>query len=303
MEYRLTNLLDQHDFNLIIASTFNSIPYVQKIKHIPLMLEEHNFTTKWLKERYMNSETTIRKLTKWISWKKCKNYENKVYPHFKLVTMVSETDKQAVRDELPRYKGRLEVVPNGVDLRSRKFRSITPEINTLIFNGSLTYAANLDAMKFFKKEIWHLIQLKIPEAKLTITGNIQGVDLSWLDGDSKIHLTGYLDDVVKVINRNWICVVPIRDGSGTRLKILEAMALGVPVVTTSKGVEGINAVNGIHVLVADDPARFADACIQLLTNPSLHGSLAIQARHLVENEYGWEEIAGNFVKLVESCTE
>jgi glycosyltransferase involved in cell wall biosynthesis len=116
------------------------------------------------------------------------------------------------------------------------------------------------------------------------------VDLGELATDRRLELTGYLDDVRTAVAAAYACVVPLRSGSGTRLKVLEAMALGTPVVTTSKGIEGIAAVHGKHALIADDPSAFAQHVIRLLDDPDLRAQLAVNGRHLVEEHYGWDRI-------------
>jgi glycosyltransferase involved in cell wall biosynthesis len=108
-----------------------------------------------------------------------------------------------------------------------------------------------------------------------------------------------VDDVRLPVAEAAVCVVPIRQGGGTRLKILEAMALGTPVVATAKAAEGLSAQNGVHLLLADDPEAFAKHAIALLSNPELREHLIVNARRLVERCYDWDQIGRRFVDLVE----
>ena len=112
-----------------------------------------------------------------------------------------------------------------------------------------------------------------------------------------------MDDVRIPVAEAAVCVVPIRQGGGTRLKILEAMALGTPVVATSKGAEGLDVSPGHDILIADEPAKFADQVIHLLRDAAQRKQLAINARHLVEQRYDWTEIGRRFVDLVEEAVE
>jgi polysaccharide biosynthesis protein PslH len=207
-----------------------------------------------------------------------------------------------VRESMPGYHGRLEVIPNGVDLETRRFGMNEPQRDTLVFNGSLTYAANLEAIRWFIVEVWPLIQQKRPGTRLAITGNTDGLDLSWLAGDPSITLTGYLEDVRPVVAQSWLAVAPLRSGGGTRLKILEAMALGTPVTATSKGAEGLDVTPDKNILIADNPDDFALQCLRVLDSTSLRSTLAGEARHLVEQNYDWAMIGEKFCELVELTT-
>ncbi|MCC6956043.1 MAG: glycosyltransferase, partial [Anaerolineales bacterium] len=125
------------------------------------------------------------------------------------------------------------------------------------------------------------------------------VDLSELTADGRVQFTGYLDDIRPVVAQSWACVVPLRIGGGTRLKILEAMALRTPVVSTSKGAEGLGAQDGVHLLIADEPHAFAEQVVRLLNSPELRENLAQNARQLVEEKFRWPVIEQDFCAKVE----
>jgi glycosyltransferase involved in cell wall biosynthesis len=116
-------------------------------------------------------------------------------------------------------------------------------------------------------------------------------------------LSGYVEDVRPLVAGARVCVAPIRQGGGTRIKILEAMALGTPVVATSKGAEGLEVIEGEHILLADDPAGFANSTLRLLRDAELRQRLATNARRLVEQRYDWAQIGKQFVALVEATVE
>ncbi|MGQ9768776.1 MAG: glycosyltransferase family 4 protein, partial [Anaerolineae bacterium] len=174
-----------------------------------------------------------------------------------------------------------------------------PQPNSLVFNGSLTYSANYDAMQWFLAQVWPRIRAQVPAATLTITGSTAGVNLTGLALDDHVRLTGYVEDVRLPVAEAAVAIAPIRQGGGTRLKILEAMALGTPVVATAKGAEGLDVVDGEHLLLADDPERFAASVLRLLADDALAARLAADARRLVEGRYDWEQIGRRFVNLVE----
>jgi len=210
--------------------------------------------------------------------------------------------KKAVEKIIPKVRGRVAVIPNGVDLYRNQFQSKPPLPNSLVFNGALTYYANYEAMQFFIGQILPLILKQVPEVNLSITGSTVNVDFDSFVVNKNIVLTGYLDDIRPVVSNAWACVVPLREGGGTRLKILEAMALGTPVISTSKGAEGLTVTHNENILIADDPIEFARQTVRLVQNTDLRSRLAINARRLVESKYGWDTIGKQFVKLVETCS-
>ena len=143
-------------------------------------------------------------------------------------------------------------------------------------------------MRWFLAEVYPRIKAQSPDVSLTITGSTDGVDLAGLALDDTVRLTGFVDDVRLPVAEAAVCVAPIRQGGGTRLKILEAMALGTPVVATAKGAEGLDVVDGEHLLLADDPERFARRTVALAGDADLRQRLRGNARRLVEERYDWD---------------
>jgi glycosyltransferase involved in cell wall biosynthesis len=168
--------------------------------------------------------------------------------------------------------------------------------NTLIFTGSFSYLPNYEAMFWFLHDIYPQVQQQIPDVCLQITGNHGNRPLPTT---KNVYLTGYVDDVRPLIARSWASIVPLRTGGGTRLKILEAMALGTPVIATAKGAQGIEAEPGKHLLIADTPQAFAEAIIELLQSPSLCQQLAANAYNLIQEKYDWVKVMPRFLNLVE----
>jgi glycosyltransferase involved in cell wall biosynthesis len=173
----------------------------------------------------------------------------------------------------------------------------------LIYPGALTYHSNLDAMVYFLRESWPIIQKQRPQVRLRITGRTDGVDLARLALTDQVVMTGYLDDIRSAVAQSWICVVPLRAGGGTRLKILESLALGTPVVSTSKGAEGLNLIPGRDILVADEPADFAEAVLNVLQDPVLRETLSRNGRQAVEAKYDWRIIGQQFDDFVETAVK
>lgn len=288
----------RESFDIVIASTTATAAYALQVSGVPKVLEEHNFMTRLMWEQYHAQRSPLKQLQRWLTWQKSKRYESWLFRQFDACTMVSEQDKAAVLATMPGCP-RVEVIPNGVDVHYYAAGSIAPAPYTLVFNGALTYSANHDATRYFLGEILPLIRAEVPDVALKITGSTAGVDLDGLSLDSNVVLTGYMDDIRPVVAASWVCVVPLRVGGGTRLKILEAMALGTPVVTTSKGAEGLDVSPGQDILIADEPAEFATSTLRLLRDPALRQHLAHHGRKLVERKYSWTKIGQKLNSLLE----
>jgi glycosyltransferase involved in cell wall biosynthesis len=156
----------------------------------------------------------------------------------------------------------------------------------MVFAGSATYAPNYDAAQFLVRDIYPSIRKTEPGATLQITGALPGPDRP-LPEASGVRFTGHVRDIRPLIAQSWVSVVPLRLGGGTRLKILESMAIGTPVVATSKGAEGLDVRDGVNILVADEPGLFAQRVLSVLASGELREKLAIGGSDLVRSTYDW----------------
>jgi glycosyltransferase involved in cell wall biosynthesis len=183
------------------------------------------------------------------------------------------------------------VVPNGVEPLPTLPSPIGPDSECLLlFVGEMSYMPNVDAVTFFARRIFPVIRRAIPSARLLVVGRNPVDTVRALDDGSAITVTGAVPSVQPYLEKASVVVAPIRYGGGTRLKILEAMGHGRPVVSTSVGVEGIDARSEEHLLIADEPADFAQACLRLLRDVRLRARLTDAAYRLVTARYTWEAI-------------
>lgn len=188
---------------------------------------------------------------------------------------------------------RTTVVPNGVDVENKPFdesatKALIPEI---IFCGALSTYPNKEGLLWFYESVYPIIQTKFPTIRLTVVGQIKDeTPFLKLKEDPSVRFEGPVASVQPYYKRCSVSIVPLLSGSGTRLKILEAMSMGNPVVSTTKGAEGIIYEDGRHLLIADDAIVFAEKVIYLLQQPAVFHALRSAARELVEQMYDWRII-------------
>lgn len=278
---------ESSSFDMVLASELRTAPYASLAKGTPRVFEDVELIALW--ERFSQQRNLIRRARHAFTWHKTRRFMARFLTEFDACTVVSELERSLVQDLVPDgYQ--VTVVPNGVDLSTYVGDFGAPRQGTLIYPGALTYSANFDAMSFFLHRVFPLVRHQHPKVGLCITGRYDGVPIERLPLGHGVELSGHLPDIRPAIAQSWACIVPLRLGSGTRLKILEAMALGTPVVSTSKGAEGLAVTPEKDILIADEPREFANALVRLLEDASLHKRLSDNGRRLVNEHYGWNHI-------------
>ncbi|MGQ9768596.1 MAG: glycosyltransferase family 4 protein [Anaerolineae bacterium] len=283
--------------DLVVAIQAPVAHYVPRATGVPAVVDEIQVAV--IKDAAERAAGSLARLRARLTWLKQRHYLMRLLARFDACTVVSEVERFYLRQAVPCYD-RVHVIPNGVDVEHNRVSGGPRAADTLIYTGALTYSANYDAVNFFLGDIMPLIQAVNPDVRLIVTGSTRGVALERLPQRPGVTFTGYLDDIRQVVAGSWALVVPLRIGGGTRLKILEAMALGTPVVSTSKGAEGLEVRHDENILIADDPAEFARQTVRLLRDPALRRRLAENGRKLVEDKYSWTEIGRRFNDLLES---
>jgi glycosyltransferase involved in cell wall biosynthesis len=247
-------------------------------------------------DSYKNAESFIRRSRNRLTWMKHRRYLENLLRSYQACTVVSDREKQLLLNLDPNNTI-IEIIPNCININGYQEIRQIPLSDTLIFTGSFSYYPNYQAIVWFLEKVFPQIQAYCPSIKLMITGNHGGRPIP---PTSNVTLTGYVEDVRPLIARSSVSVVPIISGGGTRLKILEAMALHTPVVTTHKGAEGLDVKHGLNILIADTPDEFAGNIIKLLNDPDLQQKLSNNAYQLVQEKYEWSIVMPKFINLVES---
>jgi sugar transferase (PEP-CTERM/EpsH1 system associated) len=216
------------------------------------------------------------------------NAERHYIPRFDCCVVVSTAERELLQRALPEV--RAVVIENGVDCALLQPLPECPSGSELLFAGVMGYPPNADGAKFFARSILPKIRALVPDAKLSLVGHAPPARVKALGREPGIEVTGCVNDILPYYRLAKVIVVPLRAGGGTRLKILEAMALGRAVVTTRVGCAGLDVCHGVHLLIADDPQQFADCVVQLLGDDGLRAELAANAHRLVERRYDWPTI-------------
>jgi len=214
------------------------------------------------------------------------------------VIAVSDDDCTTFRD---RYGiDHVAAVPTGVDTDYFANDSVLPDEPTLVFVGSMDWMPNDDGAVWFMQEVLPRVRRSVPGAKLALVGKSPSDGLRRAaDAAGGVTVTGRVDDVRPYLARARAAIVPLRVGGGTRIKIFEAMAAGRPVVSTTIGAEGLPVTHAEHLLIADSPADFAEAVVQVLSDDEMARRLARQGRDLVEERFGWRRAADAFAAILD----
>jgi glycosyltransferase involved in cell wall biosynthesis len=268
--------------NLRQAPTGEKLPAV--------VVDSHEIAYDLARQFARNGGSLGRRLFAGTNWRKLRREELGTYRATDGVYLCSAADERRLLDQLP--EARTAVIPNAADVDYYRPRPSNPppDGRTIVYFGLLSTVPNVDGVTHFVQEIWPLIAAQHPEARFKIIGGRPSPSLLALAGP-RIELTGLVPDLRPHLAEAAVVVVPLRLGGGTRLKIVEAMAMGKAIVTTTLGAEGIEAVPGRDLLVEDHPAAFAKAVSTLLANPSLAAGIGRSARQLAENHYSWSGAA------------
>jgi polysaccharide biosynthesis protein PslH len=261
-----------------------------------IVLDEHNVEFDLARQIAGSGGSLPRRLYAAVNWRKLRREEHALWDRVDAIAVTSLQDEARVRAARP--GARVVVVPNGVDVERYRPRpgDPPPDRGTVLFFGALDYHPNCDGVLYFLEEIWPRVLRTHLGARLRILGRRPPAALLARRGPG-VEIAGFVEDLRPSLAEAAAVVVPLRIGGGTRLKILEAMAMARPVVSTSLGAEGILAAPGRELLLADDPERFAGEVRRLLDDPALGARLGREARALVEGRYSWRAAA----RTLEAC--
>ncbi len=280
--------------------------FVNKGGGRPLIVFDDHNAEYLLQKRMADAEITARgwnagAVYSSIQWRKLRNFERQVCCQSDRVACVSAADALALQQLDLTLK--THVIPNGVDTDFYRREKVTPidlPPHSLVFTGTMDFRPNVDAMLWFAREVLPLIQRPVPDVHVYIVGQRPHARLDVLRGDPAITLTGAVDDTRPYIIAADVYIVPLRIGGGTRLKLLEALALQAPIVSTTLGAEGFEVTGGEQLLLADEAATFAQAIVELIDDRARAQALSAAGRSFAVQRYDWRSIVPQFEEVYKS---
>jgi glycosyltransferase involved in cell wall biosynthesis len=260
------------------------------------VLDAHEIAHDTIRQFVRRGAGIGRKVYAAINWRKLRTEELAAFRRAHTICVCSAADRERILADVP--TARIAVIPNAADVEFYQPRPLDPASDgrTLVFFGLLSTIPNIDATTWFIEKIWPRVAGARPDARFKIIG--KGVTGAVRDlGGSGIEIVGFVEDLRPHLASAAALVVPLRLGGGTRLKIVEGMAMGKAIVSTTLGAEGIDAVNGKEILITDDPADFADAVLRLLGDPALAAQIGASARRAAVERYAWTSAASRLEDL------
>ncbi len=286
-------LLSKEGFDCIFLISIPPLLFqrLKKKYSIPIIYDAHNVDSVLIKQQLdLQSDKKAQKALR-VAYQDNIKKETTLYRYCDSTFACSQLDKEQL-DHLNQGKLSIYTIPNGVDsYTNSQHEPATATTPNLLFCGSLDYFPNKEGLLWFHQQIWPKLKASLPSVQLTLIGRTHDQSAtSSLKDDPQIKLISAVDDVRPYYKEATVSIVPLNIGSGTRLKILESMSLGIPVISTSKGAEGIQATHGTHITIADQALEFHDQLLKLLSDSKLRKAQSHNARKLVEEKYDWQVI-------------
>jgi len=285
---------DQYDAVLFESALIAGYRLPSEVK---IIVDQHNIEHELLQRTYEREVAWSRKWYNWLESRLLKPIEIERCRRADVVLVTSQREFFLLKNMLLRNV--IKVVPNGVDIDIFQNTSPRETSNQIVFTGAMDYYPNIDAVLFFAEQCWPLIQTQVPGANWQIVGRNPPPEVWKLAQLPGVTVTGSVPDVRPYLAASAVAIAPLRIGSGTRLKILEALAMQKAVVSTGIGCEGLSVESGKHLMIADQPEAFVQAIMELLSNPVLRVALGSAGRALVEADYSWDQCGIQLLQALE----
>jgi len=294
---KIRSLAETEDFDIVQIAHSRMAPYREALPpggHAKTVLSFHNVASTQYDSISHIASTRAKRIRAWLHGRMLRRWEPYYAEHFDRCITVSEDDRQSLLASNPRLS--VDVITNGVDTKKYQVLPLEETQPVILFTGNMSYAPNIDGAIWFCREILPHIRRVLPDIQVWIVGISPTSEVLALEGDG-VRVTGRVEDITPYFRRSTVSVVPLRAGGGTRHKILEAMAFGRPVISTTLGCEGLDVKDSQHLLIADDPIQFAEKTVRLLVDKELHHSIAYHARQLIEERYDWDAITKQLITV------
>jgi glycosyltransferase involved in cell wall biosynthesis len=305
----IQDLFAQHSFDVVHVEHLRGIASMEQLMHrYPLVWDAVDCISLLCKHTIVAGPNLKVRMVAWLEHERTRRYEARLLSQLQHIVVTSERDRQAMialhrwqADDLVSSDETLSVdvsvVPNGVDLEY--FQPTPQELRrfNIVFSGKMSYHANVATVLYLYREIMPLIWQQLPEATLTIVGSKPPKAIQVLARDPRVEVTGYVNDMRPYIRRAEVMLSPMVYSVGIQNKVLEAMALGTPVVVAAQAAEALEARPGRDLLVAETPQEFANATLRLMHDDELHSTLSQCGRRYVEEQHNWRVVTGRLIAL------
>jgi glycosyltransferase involved in cell wall biosynthesis len=296
MRQKIAELMRQEAFDCIVCD------FLFPAQNIPnlaaCVLFQHNVEAVIWKRRGTNARNPIERFYLQQQARRMREYERETCRQVKHIIAVSETDAAIMREEYGAH--RVHATPTGVDLEYFCAPAAAPRTTDLVFVGSMDWAPNIEGAEWFVREVLPLIREQKPDCSVSFAGRKPARSiLDLAAADPLIVVTGTVPDIRPHLWGATVSIVPLLTGGGTRLKIFEAMAARIPVVSTTIGAEGLPVEHSAHLYLADDPQSFAARCLELMEDRETHSRLACAGWTLVSSRFSWDAAAQEFERLLQ----
>jgi len=285
-------------FDLLFCDFLHTAAPLVKLAFSPRVVFEHNVEFLLRQRKAEVENRAMRKLVFSREWKKTRRVEAEVCRSFDHVFCVSGEDRRLLQQEFD--VSNVSVLTTGVDTDFFRPADESPHPCHLVFVGSMDWDPNEDAVVWFLRDIYPLIKRHAPQVTFSIVGRSPSPRLRAIAAQEPgVEVTGWVPDVRPYLARAEVVIVPLRAGSGTRIKIPEAMAMQKAVVSTPIGAEGLDLQDGCEIRIAENAVAFAQAVVDLLRRPSLRDSIAKKARKTMVERYGWDPVVAQLEETLE----
>lgn len=293
---RYAELLASAGFDVVVCDFLVPGSLMQWKRPPPTILFTHNVEAQVWERHYKVISNPLMKAVCFLESRALAGAERRYVELADHVLTVSENDRASFLQYVD--SGHISVIPTGVDTEYFQPSAQPEQADSMAFTGTMDWMPNEDGVAHFVDKIFPLIRREAPNAAFWAVGRRPPRRIQALASD-RVVVTGAVDDIRPYLGKAAVCVVPLRSGSGTRIKIFEAMAMGKAIVSTTMGAEGLPVMHGENIILADDPADFARQVIELLRDPQRRAQLGGAARKLVEEGYGWPSAAAHFEEIMQ----
>jgi sugar transferase (PEP-CTERM/EpsH1 system associated) len=290
LENKLTELLARHQFDAVHVQHLRMSPYLADEKNVPRILDLPDAFSLYWERRSMVPRGFARKIFETIEQGRVLKYES-IIDSYDLSLVCSQEDLEYIVHT--HATSNIKLLPNGVDMTTFYSQAHNyAQNNTILFTGNMDYSPNVDAVIYFTKEILPAIREQFPSLHFIIAGQRPVKAVTALAADPNITVTGFVKDLAAMYNSASVVVAPLRFGAGTQNKVLEAMAMGVPVVCSNIGFAGLGIASGEGAIMQTDPGKFANAVIELLNSEDLRKSVGTLGTDNARKRFDWDVISG-----------